>query len=375
MSTGKTTAGKVRKPRLLYLLRLPPRLTGATLMNSFVYESDLIRNEFSIRTVRLPHAKFHNVVGSYSLKKLFELLLAQIKLTVSLIFYRPRFVYFQISPLGAAFIRDLMFVTLIRFFRVKIVYHMHGKGIADACKKNRFKRLYRYAFRNSEVICLSEKLTADLAEVYNGPFHIVPNVIKNELLTVPERKPPDTCLHILYISNLFASKGIFVLIDALALLKKKNIPFHARIVGAEAQVSRQELENYIKKNELSSEEAEYIGPRYDQGKGVEYKNADVLVFPTLNDIWGLVILEAMQAQLPVVASIDGAIPEIVEDGKTGFLVEKNKPGDIADRLEYLFQHPEQMLAMGKAGQKRFHENFKFERFEENMLRVFQTIIS
>jgi glycosyltransferase involved in cell wall biosynthesis len=362
------------KPRLLFLLRLPPRLTGATLMNSFVEESELLHREFSIRTIKLPHAKMHEVVGSYSLKKLIELLLSLIKLFSSLLFFRPRFVYFQISPLGTAFLRDLLFVCTIKLFRVKIVYHMHGKGIANACKNNWYKKLYRFAFRHEEVICLSNSLTSDLSPIYSGPFHIVPNVIKNELSFIPQRKPPST-LHILYISNLFVSKGIYVLIDSLEILKKKNISFNARIVGSEAEVKQSQLEEYIKIHNLSSTEIEYVGPRYNAEKWEEYIKADVLVFPTLNDIWGLVILEAMQAALPVIASIDGAIPEIIENTKTGFLVEKNNPEQIADRLEYLFHHPELSVEMGKTGQKRFHEKFVFEQFEQNIFHVFQTILA
>jgi glycosyltransferase involved in cell wall biosynthesis len=362
-----------KKEKILFLLRLPPRLTGATLMNSFVYESKLLNAHFQIRTIKVPHSKSHQVVGELSIGKLFAILATIIKLSFALIFFRPKFVYFQISPLGSAFIRDFLFVLTIKIFRIKIVYHMHGKGIAEEQKRKYFKSLYTFAFKNEEVICLAESLKQDIAAVFNGKPYIVPNVIKKEQLNFHE-KNKNLPFTILYISNLFVSKGIIVFIKSLNLLKQRGYRFKAHIVGNESEIKRSDLIRLFVEYNLTTDEVEYLGPKYGDEKWKEYLNADVLVFPTLNDIWGLVILEAMQASIPVIASIDGAIPEIIDDNVTGFLVEKNKPEQICEKLEFLQNNPHVAKMMGLNGRKRFLEKYSYEQFEKDMLKTFKTIL-
>lgn len=364
---------KKKKPKILFLLRLPPRLTGATLMNSFVNESEVLHENFRIKTIPLPHSKTHKSVGGLSIEKLFEIFLKLNQLFFTLLFYRPRFVYFQMSPLGGAFIRDVLFVFTIKLTGTKIVHHLHGKGIDMERKKPGFQRLFRYAFKRTEVICLSKSLTSDLSAVYKGKPHIVPNVIKVDL-PKEQKYQMNGKLNILYVSNLFVAKGIYTFIDALDELKNKNVLFSAHIVGNESEVTALQLQEKIKTSSLDSAEVEYLGPKYNKEKWDEYKWANVLVFPTHNDIWGLVLLEAMQASIPVIASRDGAIPEIVDDGTTGFLTNIGDVETIANRLEYLFRNPNKAEEMGIAGRKYFMENYSYEKFEQNMLETFNSIL-
>ena len=358
-----------KKPRVLLFLRLPPRLTGATLMNSFVYESELLKENFNIKTLRVPHAKSHDTFGEKSVKKLTGIIATQFKLFFTLLTFRPKFVYFQISPLGGAFLRDFLFVAVIKMLRTRILYHMHGKGIAKEQNRKYFKKLYKFVFKKEQVICLSNSLTQDIADVYNGTPYIVPNVIKRETINFPEREL-DKPLKILFVSNLFIFKGIHVFIDALELLNNKNISFEAHIVGSEAEETEISLSSILTNKGLA-DTVKYLGPKFDSEKWEEYKWANVLVFPTLNDIWGLVILEAMQAGIPVIASIDGAIPEIIDDNKTGFLVEQGNAQQICNKLEYLHNNRDKLKNMGEQGKRKFNSTYAYEQFEINMLNTFK----
>ena len=67
------------------------------------------------------------------------------------------------------------------------------------------------------------------------------------------------------------------------------------------------------------------GPKYGEEKFREFQRADIFVFPTYYEVFGLVILEAMQYSLPVVSTFEGAIPDIVVENETGFLVEHRMP--------------------------------------------------
>jgi len=82
----------------------------------------------------------------------------------------------------------------------------------------------------------------------------------------------------------------------------------------------------------------------------------------------------MQFGLPVIATIEGAIPEIIDDVITGFLVEKNSPDQIADKIEIFVKNPSLIESMGKAARKKYEEKYTLEIFEKNMKEVFDKVL-
>lgn len=97
-----------------------------------------------------------------------------------------------------------------------------------------------------------------------------------------------------------------------------------------------------------------------------WKDADIFVFPTLNEAFGLVAVEAMEYKIPVVASAEGGIPDIINNGNSGYTVEKNNPMALASAIERLLKDHELCNRMGKAGRKLFEEKFTEEVFEKRM---------
>ena len=88
-----------------------------------------------------------------------------------------------------------------------------------------------------------------------------------------------------------------------------------------------------------------------------YAEADVFAFPTRADCFGVVLAEAMAASLPIVTTRVAAIPEAVNDGESGFVVEPGDPEGLRDRLERLAKSPELRARMGQrarqVGEARF----------------------
>ncbi len=81
------------------------------------------------------------------------------------------------------------------------------------------------------------------------------------------------------------------------------------------------------------------------------------------------LLEAMGYGLPVVATSDGAIPEIIENGINGFLVEKNNPNEVANKIRYLSSDPMRRVDMSKANIKKFQVDYTFASFENNFINI------
>jgi glycosyltransferase involved in cell wall biosynthesis len=88
---------------------------------------------------------------------------------------------------------------------------------------------------------------------------------------------------------------------------------------------------------------------------------DVFVHPGEPEPFGLVLIEAMAMQKPVVGFNHGALPEIVKDGETGFLISPGKEKDLVDAILTLLRSPRLMERMGIAGRKRVETNFSADR--------------
>jgi glycosyltransferase involved in cell wall biosynthesis len=357
--------------KILFFLKLPPPTTGATLMNQYVAESQLLKDNFEIHIIGISYNNSVSQMGSYSLTKFVKIIKYKAELLKELIKFKPDLIYFQISPHGIAFLRDLIFVLLIKFHRVKIVFHLHGKGINE---KSKLKKIfYRFCFKNEYMICLSPLLAHDIEDVYKEKIIFAPNGIP-DMNKENTKKIDHKPIRLLFLSNLILSKGILDYIEALQILKEKQIDFQGLIVGAESDLTKMKLNKLLEEASINSN-VEYLGPKFGEEKVNVLKHADMLVFPTMNDIWGNVNLEAMQFSLPVIATNEGAISEIIDDGKTGFIVDKNSPQQIADKIEFLIKNPEKRIKMGKEGRKKFLENYTIDKFEENMIKVFEDVLN
>ena len=117
--------------------------------------------------------------------------------------------------------------------------------------------------------------------------------------------------------------------------------------------------------------AYFHGKKYNEEKK-HSKNADIFIFPTLNEAFGLVLLEAMEHALPCIATDEGGISDIVDEGETGFIVSKRNANILADKIEYLLIHPEERMRMGKLGYKKFKNQFTVGKFEERLVEILQS---
>ena len=112
-----------------------------------------------------------------------------------------------------------------------------------------------------------------------------------------------------------------------------------------------------------------------------YSHATVFCCPSIYEPFGLVILEAMACETPVVASRVGGIPEIVVKGETGYLVDYD-PGDLdaftsalADRMEKLLGDTTMAARMGKAGRERVLKHFGWRAIAAQTVKLYDTLLS
>ncbi len=362
--------------KVLFIVQLPPPVHGAALRNQFLATSKLINQEFSISILPLRFAKNVKDIGRFSILKLVKMVNYSFKLIYHLLIHRPDMVYYNFAVKGIAFYRDVFYITIIRVFRIQRTYHLRTQGIKSQSSKSIFKKLlFRFAFKDAKLICLSNFLALDVETVYKEKPIIVANGIDLEVSDKDiQSKSRSDVVTFIYLSNLTRSKGIFELIEAISLLDQECLDFKLKIIGPEYDISIYEIRKMVEEKGLGNK-VEIKGPIYGKEKFESFISSDIFIFPTWFEAFPAVILEAMQCALPVISTREGAIPEIVNDGLTGYIVEPKNSLQLADKMKTLLLNKDLREKMGRRGREKFLEHYTSELFEKQMANTFNYILS
>jgi glycosyltransferase involved in cell wall biosynthesis len=182
---------------------------------------------------------------------------------------------------------------------------------------------------------------------------------------------------ILHPARLLPWKGVHISIEIIANLRKRG--HNAKLVLTDAQriidwnheltAYRTEIEHLISINDLS-DRVEFRTVTYEQMPAL-YNQADLVVYPTVSDEpYGLVPLEAMACERPILASRSGGIVETVVHSKTGYVIERGDIDSFGEFAARLLANPAQARSMGSAGRRHVEANFNGERYVNSLVRQY-----
>lgn len=181
---------------------------------------------------------------------------------------------------------------------------------------------------------------------------------------------PHSTLIIGTVRGLDRHHGVDHLILATKYLKDALSDFHICIVGdgdlrREYEFLRRKLglENVIS----------FLGARTDIPEILH--SMDIFIMPSRDETFGIAAVEAMAAGLPVIAYNVGGLPEIIEHGVTGLLVQTRDPKLLADSIIILAKDTDLRKKMGKAGIRNVEQHFNIDRTLEQYMNMYQKILS
>ncbi len=364
----------MKRTNILILAQLPPPVHGASTINKIIVDSKVINDAFNLIPLPLSFVKSVDDIGKVSFKKLFFLLKVIVTLIKTLFSRQIDLVYFTLSPIGFAFYRDILLVVILKAFGKNIVYHMHGKGIRDrVLKSTSDKFMYQFVFKNTQVITLSKSLNKDIDLIFNGTPYILNNGIKVHNI-IRDEWTHEKPLTFVFLSNLVLSKGIKTFLDAIKITYDKEHFFKVKIIGNSVDYTIDEAQVFVRINNLTSC-VSVLGPKYGNEKLEELMESDVFVFPTENDCFPLSILEAMQMQLPIISTNNGAIPDIVEDGVNGYIVQEGNAEQVSEAMIAYIDDKSLIFQHGNNNLEKFKNNYTQQLFEQNFINIIHSILS
>jgi len=362
------------KPKILFVLHMPPPLHGPAVIGGYIYKSKIINNSFNCKYINYSLSEEIEDVGKFNIIKIFFYLRLIKSICTQLYNFKPDLCYVTPSARQitvADLLKDFIIVLIIKLFKAKVVLHFHNKGISTSQDKWLFDKFYKKHFNNVKVILLSDLLYNDIKKyVDKSNVYICPNGIPIKTISAIKSER----FYILFLSNMMADKGVWTLFNACKELKNNGLDFECHFVGKWADISESEFKNKILQHNMS-EYIFYHGATYGEKKDDYYARSDIFAFPTRNDTFGLVLLEAMQYSLPCISSCEGGIPDVIENGVTGFTIENINSSQLCDKILFLKNNPEIRKKMGDSGKERYDKLFTIDVFEKKIAETFKIILS
>ena len=358
------------------------------MMGGFIKNSELINSEFECKYINLTIAQSLEDVGKGGLKKLklFKRKLNEIKNSIK--DFKPNWIYITPNSAGGAFYKDYIIVQKCKKWgNGNIILHFHNKGVKT--RENRFvdNFLYKHFFKNVKVILLAKPLYDDIKKYVDlRNVRFCPNGIPDiKTDHTSKSNTSEDIPHILWLTNIMLTKGLKEYLVALHILKKQNVPFIADFVGGiTSEISEQQFKDYIHEYDLD-DCVIYHGKKYGDDKAAFFNNAAVFVLPSYTEAFPLTILEAMQYNLPILATNVGGVSDAVTAGVNGILIGGSEPimtndyrpnpYEIEKALEKILDDEDLRQEMGKNSRKKYVEEFTLGKFEYNFVSALKSFIN
>ncbi len=175
----------------------------------------------------------------------------------------------------------------------------------------------------------------------------------------------------LFVGHLVSRKGLPLLLEACARLKARGYDHYTLLVVGSGE-QRAELEAFCQAHHLS-DRVQWAGRiPYDQ-IGTYFEQADVFVFPTLEDTWGVVTLEAMLLGKPILCSKGAGTSELVVHGENGYVFAPQDPQELADLMQKFLDDPAAIATMGERS-KQIMAEYTPEAAAQCLAQVVQTVM-
>ncbi|OAS17179.1 glycosyltransferase family 4 protein [Paenibacillus oryzisoli] len=291
------------------------------------------------------------------------------KYLYQLLWHRPDVVHIHMSN-GGSFYRKSIMVMVGKMVRVPIILHIHAASFDEFYNHNKFQKRYCQFILNSvdTVVVLSQEWKKYFSTIvpsrkieilYNGVFTMEEPISRSNSTPI--------CL---FLGRLGERKGTYDLLLAIRNLREKGVACKFLLAGdGEITEVKQRIHNYGIQDTV-----DVLGWINVQEKEELLRSVDMLVLPSYNEGLPMAILEAMNFSLPVISTYVGGIPEVIQHGENGYLIE---PGDIEGltrSLEMLLKDKNTIITMGEKNRALIHNHFDMNRLMNELSHLYQRLI-
>jgi glycosyltransferase involved in cell wall biosynthesis len=215
--------------------------------------------------------------------------------------------------------------------------------------------------KSSKIICPSKFVSKTILSSYTDKVTVISPGVDTTIFHPNKQivRNKNTILFICRYANMHIMKGFYTLVEAI-----KNMPnIRLRVIGEKGRISNSKIT--------------YLGERHGIDLIREIQKATVLVLPSKAHIesFGMVLIEAMACNTPVIGTRIGGIPEVVSHNKDGLLIPPSNSAELLKAIKVIINDPSLAKIMGKEGYKKVYQNFTWESRVDSTYRLFKQFLT
>jgi glycosyltransferase involved in cell wall biosynthesis len=375
------SSDRAKLPRVVLVGPGPKQVGGLATFLDILLFSDYLKERYELIHLDTTRGKRGEGIASrFALINLVYFLRQSMILFWILLTRRPQILHLPLTSYWA-FWKDTAFVILARILGVKVVAHLHG-GLFDQYYRESqplVQRLIGWSMSQANVVvALSERWKCFLLEEVrpNLRVEVVPNSVDRMFARQAEmgNKPKSEENIILFVGGLGHRKGVFDILKAIPAVAASQPSAYFIFAGQEE--SRGEwvkIETVCSENDLTNK-VEFPGFVTGQAKLDLFLRAAVFLLPSYGENLPYSLLEAMSMGVPVITTPVGAIPEIVEEGINGFLIQPGDTQALAEKILLLLGDPGRRAAICRANIEKIKKDYlpetamlRFDAIYRNLL--------
>jgi len=260
----------------------------------------------------------------------------------------------------------------------KLVTTFHGYDIRLGVEKG--GSIYRQLFRSGDCfLAISDYNYNNLIHFGADPQKIVLHPVGIDLSKFPYRWRCASVKHsnsivILTTARLVREKGLQYGIRAIGKLLQWNPGLHLKYHIIGGGPLEEQLKRLVEELNLGKV-VQFLGPMGQAEVVREMLQVHLFLLPSVAEALPVTLMEAQAVGLPVVATSVGGTSEAIIDGKSGFLVPERDVDALAERLEYLIEHPELWPEMGRAGRRFVEEHYDIKKLNRRLVEIYEALLA
>jgi glycosyltransferase involved in cell wall biosynthesis len=279
------------------------------------------------------------------------------------------------NPVDVMHVHGLRPLEATRGITCPVIFTNHTSGFLKRIEKGNFERqrLNQRLKHVSHVLAPSEELVEATRRVgYAGPVDFVSNGVDTQRFSPGDStsrlgwgiEPHETV--VLLARRLVEKNGVTVFAEAVTKMQNKN----ARIIFAGDGDERSNVESILRAGN-SSNRCLFLGNVANTSMPDIYRAADLSVLPSFMEATSITGLESMATGIPLVGTRVGGIPAIIDDERTGLLVEPRDPAALAESMDRLIANPELSREFGAAARERAIAEFSWQGIASRTVQTYQ----
>ncbi len=291
-------------------------------------------------------------------------------------------VHLNPSLVPKAILRDALFLLIAKVFQRRVLVFVRGWDFGfEKLIRQYFSFLFRLVYSKADAfIVLSSEFEAKLIEmgvdklVFRETTVVADTVFEgiDIMSLLARRKERHGDFHILFLSRIEKSKGIYQALDTFRILRERYSWITMTIAGDGSETAR--ARDYAVRNRI--EAVEFAGYLDSDAKRIAFSRADVYFFPTFHgEGMPNSLLEAMAYGLPIVTRPVGGTRDFFEDGKMGFLTESLSCPVFADLIERLILDRTLCYELGRRNHEFVVEQCMASRVAGRLQKIYSTVLS